>query len=79
MTWTLQLLLNDVGQVVLNILLTCRMLFPRILMLVEQKFLNVEDKTCFFYKHIAINHGVKSPTKRIPYEWIFPSDFSLKN
>ena len=47
--------------------------------MVEQKFLNVEDKTCFFYKHIAINHGVKSPTKRIPYEWIFPSDFSLKN
>ena len=47
--------------------------------MVEQKFLNVEDKTCFFYKHIAINHGVKSPTKRIPYEWIFPSDFSLKD
>lgn len=44
----------------------------------EQKMLNVEDKTCFFYKHIAINHGVKRPTKRIPYNWIFPSDFSLK-
>ena len=47
--------------------------------MVQQKFLNVEDKTCFFYKHIAINHGVKSPTKRIPYECIFPSDFSLNN
>ena len=44
----------------------------------EQKLLNVEDKTCFFYKHIAISHGIKKPTKRIPYTWIFPSDFSLK-
>lgn len=44
----------------------------------EQKFLNVEDKTCFFYKHIAISHGVKKPTKRIPYEWIFPKNFSLR-
>jgi hypothetical protein len=43
-----------------------------------QKMLNVEDKTCFFYKHIAISHGVKSPTKRIPYTWIFPKEFSLK-
>jgi hypothetical protein len=43
-----------------------------------QKMLNVEDKTCFFYKHIAISHGVKSPTKRIPYTWIFPQEFSLK-
>jgi len=40
--------------------------------------LNVEDKTCFFYKHIAISHGVKKPTKRIPYTWIFPKEFSLK-
>jgi len=44
----------------------------------SQKYLNVEDKTCFFYKHIAITHGVKSPTKRIPYTWIFPNKFSLK-
>jgi len=42
-----------------------------------QKWLNIEDKTCFFYKHIAINHGVKSPTKRIPYTWIFPRNFNL--
>ena len=46
--------------------------------MVDQKFLNVEDKTCFFYKHIAISHGVKKPTKRIPYEWIFPTNFSLR-
>ena len=44
----------------------------------SQKWLNIEDKTCFFYKHIAITHGVKSPTKRIPYTWIFPETFSLK-
>lgn len=44
----------------------------------SQKMLNVEDKTCFFWKHIAISHGVKSPTKRIPYNWIFPTSFSLK-
>ena len=44
----------------------------------SQKMLNIEDKTCFFYKHIAISHGVKSPTKRIPYNWIFPETFSLR-
>lgn len=44
----------------------------------SQRMLNVEDKTCFFYKHIAISHGIKSPTKRIPYSWIFPETFSLK-
>lgn len=42
-----------------------------------QKMLNVEDKSCLFYKHIAITHGVKSPTKNIPYNWIFPDDFNL--
>lgn len=43
----------------------------------SQKYLNVEDKTCFFWKHIAITQGAKRPTKKIPYNWIFPSDFSL--
>ena len=43
----------------------------------EQMWLNLEDKTCFFYKHIAISHGIKSPTKRIPYSWIFAPDFDL--
>jgi hypothetical protein len=43
----------------------------------EQMWLNLEDKTCFQYKHIAISHGVKSPTKRIPYNWIFANDFDL--
>ena len=43
----------------------------------EQMWLNLEDKTCFAFKHIAISHGVKSPTKRIPYTWIFDSAFDL--
>jgi hypothetical protein len=42
-----------------------------------QKYLNIEDKTCFFWKHIAITHGEKKPTKNIPYTWIFPDNFSL--
>lgn len=44
-----------------------------------QKYLNVEDKTCFFWKHIAISHGEKRPTKNIPYTWIFTDNFSLSN
>ena len=43
----------------------------------SQKMLNVEDKTCFFWKHISITHGMKSPTKRIPYNWIFDGNFNL--
>ena len=43
----------------------------------EQMYLNIEDKTCFFWKHIAISHGEKKPTKNIPYTWIFPDTFSL--
>jgi hypothetical protein len=45
----------------------------------SQKYLNVEDKTCFFWKHIAISHGEKRPTKNIPYTWIFDSKFNLSN
>jgi hypothetical protein len=44
-----------------------------------QKYLNVEDKTCFFWKHIAISHGEKRPTKNIPYTWIFNDRFNLGN
>jgi len=39
----------------------------------------VEDKSCFFYKAIAIHHGAKKPTKNIPYTWIFPDTFNLSN
>ena len=45
----------------------------------EQKYLNVEDKTCFFWKHISIQHGAKKPTKNIPYTWIFSDNFNLSN
>ena len=47
--------------------------------MVRQKYLNVEDKTCLFYKHIAIHHGAKRPTKNIPYTWIFDHKFNLAN
>jgi hypothetical protein len=43
-----------------------------------QKYLNLEDKLCFFYKHIAITSGVKHTTKQIPYEWVYPREWSLK-
>lgn len=43
----------------------------------EQKMLNHEDKTCFFFKHVSVKHGTKKPTKRIPYNWIFPDSFDL--
>lgn len=47
--------------------------------MVRQRWLNCEDKTCFMFKHIAIHHGAKKPTKNIPYGWIFPTDFNLSN
>jgi hypothetical protein len=46
--------------------------------MVRQKFLNLEDKLCFFYKHIAITQGIKQTTKQIPYEWVYPREWSLK-
>ena len=45
----------------------------------SQKYLNVEDKTCFFFKAISIRHGAKKPTKQIPYTWIFSDTFNLSN
>lgn len=44
----------------------------------RQKFLNLEDKLCFFWKHIAIRQGAKFTTKQIPYNWVYPNDWSLK-
>lgn len=46
--------------------------------MVRQKYLNLEDKLCFFYKHIAITQGIKSTTKQIPYDWVYPREWSLK-
>lgn len=45
----------------------------------RQIWLNCEDKTCFFWKHISITHGAKKPTKNIPYTWIFDDKFNLSN
>lgn len=45
----------------------------------EQKWLNCEDKLCFWWKHISISHGAKKPTKQIPYTWIFSDTFNLSN
>lgn len=47
--------------------------------MVRQKWLNCEDQSCFFWKHISITHGAKRPTKNIPYTWIFSDNFSLSN
>jgi hypothetical protein len=45
----------------------------------SQKWLNVEDKSCFAAKHIFISHNAKKPTHKIPYTWIFSEDFNLSN
>ena len=44
----------------------------------RQYNINIEDKACMWCKHLFIRHGVKSTTKKIPYEWIYPKNFSLK-
>jgi hypothetical protein len=44
----------------------------------RQKYLNLEDKLCFFYKHIAITQSIKHTTKQIPYDWVYPIEWSLK-
>ena len=40
-------------------------------------WLNLEDKVCFFYKHVAINAGEKRPTKKVEYSDIFGDHFIL--
>lgn len=44
----------------------------------RQYNINIEDKACMWCKHLFISHGVKSTTKKIPYEWIYPRWFNLK-
>jgi hypothetical protein len=44
-----------------------------------QKYLNIEDKSCFWWKWVAIHHGAKKPTHQIPYTWIFSDRFNLSN
>jgi hypothetical protein len=45
----------------------------------RQYNINIEDKACMWCKHLFIRHGIKGTTKKIPYEWIYPKSFSLKN
>lgn len=40
-------------------------------------WMNMEDKVCFFYKHISMRHSVKLETSKIPYDRIFPDEFEL--
>jgi len=44
----------------------------------EMNFINHEDKLCFMFKRLAYEAGVQKATSAIPYEWIFPADWSLK-
>lgn len=46
--------------------------------IVRQKFLNLEDKLCMHYKYLAIRMGIKQQTKQIPYDWVYPKNWSLK-
>jgi hypothetical protein len=43
----------------------------------RHKYLNLEDKLCMFNKHIGMRHGVKRQTKQVPYDWVYPNDWSL--
>lgn len=43
-----------------------------------QKYLNQEDKLCMHYKFMMMKLGHKKQTKQIPYEWVYPKNWSLK-
>ena len=43
-----------------------------------QKYLNQEDKLCMNYKFMMMKLGHKKQTKQIPYEWVYPKNWSLK-
>ena len=43
-----------------------------------QKYLNQEDKLCMHYKFMMIKLGHKKQTKQIPYNWVYPDNWSLK-
>ena len=44
----------------------------------KQYNINIEDKACFFFKHITMYVGIQKATKQIPYNYVFPESFSLK-
>lgn len=41
-------------------------------------FLNLEDKLCMHFKYMAMRFGNKKQTKQIPYNWVYPDNWSLK-
>lgn len=43
-----------------------------------QKYMNQEDKLCMHYKFMMIKLGHKKQTKQIPYNWVYPDNWSLK-
>ena len=42
------------------------------------KYLNLEDKLCMHYKYMAMKFGFKKQTKQIPYNWVYPDNWSLR-
>lgn len=42
------------------------------------QYLNLEDKLCMHYKYMSMRFGVKQQTKMIPYNWVYPDNWSLK-
>lgn len=41
-------------------------------------YLNLEDKLCMHFKYMAMRFGNKKQTKQIPYNWVYPDNWSLK-
>lgn len=41
------------------------------------RLINLEDKVCFFFKHLSVSSGWQSPVPGIPYTDIFPSNFCI--
>lgn len=45
----------------------------------EMSKINHEDKACMFFKRLAHEVDLQKPTPAIPYEWIFPVNWSLRS
>lgn len=44
----------------------------------KHQYLNLEDKLCMHYKYMSMRFGEKKQTKMIPYDWVYPENWSLK-
>ena len=42
------------------------------------QYLNLEDKLCMHFKFMSMKLGEKKQTKMIPYDWVYPQNWSLK-